>query len=125
MQLFAKCFKPMQVDGSLGVTAGITEMLLQSHEGIIDLLPALPKEWNEGNCSGICARGAFELSFSWANSKLTQLTVQSKAGAVCNIQLPASVKISCNGKPVAFKTATDGSISFATEKGNSYVVSGL
>jgi alpha-L-fucosidase 2 len=100
-------------------------MLVQSHEGVIDLLPALPKEWREGDFSGVFARGAFELSFSWVNSKLTQLTIQSKAGAICTIQLPASVSISCNGKPVAFQTEKNGSISFATQKGNSYVFSGL
>ena len=125
MQLFAKCFKPMQVDGSLGVTAGITEMLVQSHEGVIDLLPALPKEWSEGNFSGVCARGAFELNFSWADYKLKQLTVLSKAGAICTIKLPATITISCNGKPIVLQTEKDGSISFTTQKGSSYTVNGL
>jgi alpha-L-fucosidase 2 len=100
-------------------------MLVQSHEGVIDLLPALPKEWSEGNFSGVCARGAFELNFSWSDSKLKQLTILSKAGAICTIQLPDAVSISCNGKPVALQTAKDGSISFATQKGSSYAVSGL
>ena len=69
VQMFAKCFKPMQVDGSLGATAGITEMLLQSHESVIDFLPALPKEWSEGSFEGVCARGGFELNFQWKNNE--------------------------------------------------------
>ena len=64
-QLFAKCYTPLQVDGTFGVTAGITEMLMQSHEGVIDLLPALPKNWPTGHFDGVCARGAFELKMLW------------------------------------------------------------
>jgi alpha-L-fucosidase 2 len=61
--LFAKCYTPLQVDGSLGVTAGITEMLIQSHEEFIELLPALPAEWPTGKFYGVKARGGFEIDF--------------------------------------------------------------
>ena len=104
LQLFAKCFKPMQVDGSLGVTAGITEMLLQSHEGVIDFLPALPKEWRDGHFEGVCARGAFELNFEWANSKLTHVRILSKAGEMCVLNLPPSVKVTCKGQVIKTQT---------------------
>ncbi len=124
-QLFARCFKPMQVDGSLGVTAGITEMLLQSHEGYIDLLPALPKAWPTGNVAGICARGGFQLDFSWDNHKLQQLKILSKAGGDCKLNMPATVKISCNGKVVETKNEANGIISFSTEKGAYYELSGF
>ncbi len=124
-QLFARCFKPMQVDGSLGVTAGITEMLLQSHEGYIDLLPALPKEWPAGVVEGICARGGFQLDFAWENDKLLRLKILSKAGGNCKLNLPGTVKISCNGKTVEPKVEAGGIISFSTQKGAFYEVSGF
>lgn len=57
------CFKPLQVDGYLGVIAAIKEMLVQSHAGMIDMLPALPKAWNIGSFKGVCVRGGFELDF--------------------------------------------------------------
>ncbi len=90
--LFAKCFTPLQVDGTFGVTAGITEMLLQSHEGYIDLLPALPSEWATGQLKGVKARGGFELDFEWEDGKLSKLTVLSTAGKTCRIQLPDGLK---------------------------------
>ncbi|MEI8059754.1 MAG: glycoside hydrolase family 95-like protein, partial [Ferruginibacter sp.] len=121
-QLFAKCFKPMQVDGSLGVTAGITEMLIQSHEGVIDLLPALPNEWSSGSFNGVCARGAFELNFKWNNYKLIQLNILSKTGGACKIKLPATVKIFSGDKEIAIQTEADGIINFATQKGSNYQV---
>ena len=121
LQLFAKCFKPMQVDGSLGVTAGITEMLLQSHEGVIDFLPALPKEWRDGHFEGVCARGAFELNFQWANSKLKEVNILSKAGEICKINLPPSVKVTCKGQEIKTQVQ-NGGISFPTEKGMRYEI---
>ncbi|MEO7924727.1 MAG: glycoside hydrolase family 95 protein [Chitinophagaceae bacterium] len=122
LQFFAKCFKPMQVDGTLGVTAGITEMLLQSQEGVIDFLPALPKEWNEGNFEGVCARGAFELSFQWKNNKFTHAIILSKAGGICKLNLPSNVKVTSNGKEVTIQVQSDGGISFPTQKGENYEV---
>ncbi len=78
--LFAKCGKPFQVDGSLGVTAAISEMLIQSNEGYIKLLPALPAEWGSGEFRGVCARGGFELDFKWDGYEISSLKVLSKAG---------------------------------------------
>lgn len=90
--LFAKCFTPLQVDGTFGVAAGITEMLIQSHEGFIDLLPALPAEWPSGQFTGVKARGGFELDFAWENNQLTQVRVLSTAGKPCKIMLPGGLK---------------------------------
>ena len=119
-QLFAKCGKPLQVDGTLGVAAGITEMLVQSHEGVIDLLPALPDEWSEGRFDGVCARGGFELNMKWKNKTITEVEILSKAGNSCRIDDGNNFKITMNGKKIASKTNMDGSIEFKTTTGGLY-----
>jgi alpha-L-fucosidase 2 len=122
-QLFAKCFTPLQVDGSLGVSAGITEMLIQSHEGVVDLLPALPDEWKEGSFEGVCARGAFELKFSWKNSAIYKAEVLSKAGQLCRINAGGFNYVTNNGKEVKVIKYPDGLLEFETKPGNIYYLS--
>lgn len=119
-QLFAKCFTPLQVDGSLGVTAGITEMLIQSHEGVIDLLPALPDEWSEGSFNGVCARGAFELKFSWKAGIVTSVEIKSKAGHPCRVNTGGLTFVTNKGKKVKVTKYPDGSVEFYTAPGESY-----
>lgn len=121
-QLFAKCFTPMQVDGTMGMTAAISEMLMQSNEGIIDLLPALPAEWADGEFKGVVARGAFELNMQWQKGKMTRLQVLSKQGAPCRLKAGAIGKVSLNGKKVQAERMADGSVKFATIKGGVYLV---
>jgi alpha-L-fucosidase 2 len=121
-QLFAKCFKPLQVDGTLGVTAGIMEMLIQSHEGVIDLLPALPDEWTEGKFNGVCARGAFEVDFAWQKNKITSAIILSKEGSVCRIDPKTSVTVKCDGRKIAFKKVDNTVIEFLTTKGKQYYI---
>ena len=77
---------PFQIDGNFGAAAGIVEMLIQSHLSAINILPALPSALPDGSISGVCARGGFELSFSWKEGKLTRLEVLSKAGEPCKIK---------------------------------------
>ena len=122
ISLFAQCGKALQVDGSFGVTAAVTEMLMQSQDGCIQLLPALPDEWNEGTCSGLCARGAFELDFSWKNKLITRLKIVSKAGADCRIEIRPGMRVNCNGKAVNFKKLPGNKIEFKTTKGAAYFV---
>jgi alpha-L-fucosidase 2 len=121
-QLFAKCFTPLQIDGSLGVTAAITEMLIQSHEGIIELLPALPAEWNEGKFNGVCARGAFELNFEWRDSKITKASLLSKQGGLCRINAKVPVVVKSKGKKIAVKNIENGVIEFLTNKGDQFII---
>lgn len=119
-QLFAKCGTPLQIDGTMGVAAGLTEMLMQSHEGAIDLLPALPDEWSEGRFDGVCARGGFELDMKWKNNSITEVEILSTAGKNCRIDAGGNFMLTKDGKRIASKSYQDGSIEFKTIKGELY-----
>ncbi|MFD3000356.1 glycoside hydrolase N-terminal domain-containing protein [Pontibacter toksunensis] len=95
---------PFQIDGNFGATAGITEMLMQSHAGEIQLLPALPSAWQQGYIHGIVARGGFEVDIDWEAGKLKQVKLISKLGNTCQIRY------------------NDQIITLKTEKGKSYTL---
>lgn len=84
---------PFQIDGNFGATAGMTEMLLQSHNGEIHLLPALPGEWKRGSISGIRARGGFEVNLNWSDGKLVDASIVSLLGGNCRIHSAVRVKV--------------------------------
>ena len=77
---------PFQIDENFGGTAGITEMLLQSHAGYIHLLPALPDNWQSGSIKGVRARGGFTIDMEWKESRITRLSVTSHSGGTCRIR---------------------------------------
>lgn len=78
---------PFQIDGNFGCTSGIAEMLLQSHDGAIYLLPALPDDWKNGSVSGLMARGGFKVDMTWADHKIVKLVVHSALGGNCRLRL--------------------------------------
>ena len=84
---------PFQIDGNFGATAGIAEMLVQSHAGEIYLLPALPKAWPTGQVTGLKARGGFEIDMAWENGQLTQAVVRSALGGNCRIRTNRVVQV--------------------------------
>lgn len=79
---------PFQIDGNFGASAGIAEMLIQSHEGVIKVLPALPDDWQNGSFTGLCARGGFVLDAEWKNGLVTSIKITSKLGGKCTVLVP-------------------------------------
>ncbi len=77
---------PFQIDGNFGGTSGIIEMLLQSHTGEIELLPALPAAWPDGTIKGLCARGGFIIDLHWSDGKITEIKIVSKTGETCRLR---------------------------------------
>lgn len=90
---FLDAHPPFQIDGNFGCTAGIAEMLLQSHDGAIHFLPALPDEWENGEIKGIRTPGGFEVSFVWENARVTRIEIKSTLGGNCRIRVPNRVSV--------------------------------
>ena len=119
---------PFQIDGNFGGTAGIAEMLLQSHAAYIHLLPALPKAWHTGSFKGLKARGNFEISCTWKENCLQEATLTSLAGEVCKLRTEVPIHIIYQGKTIAQSEAivaagkTYHEISIPTEINETYII---
>jgi alpha-L-fucosidase 2 len=116
---------PFQIDGNFGGTSGIAEMLLQSHLGTIDLLPALPKAWPSGSVKGLRARGGFEVDMTWRDGALTSATIRSTLGGPCRVRAAMPVKVTSGGRAVESRAPHDGVIEIDTSKGASYVLEAI
>lgn len=113
---------PFQIDADFGMTAGIAELLIQSHADLIDLLPALPNDFKSGSVTGLKARGGFEVDIDWKNGKIIAGKVKSLYGQACVIRADRPFKI--NGIGSAKRTESDKyMISFTTESGKDYTLS--
>ena len=111
-----------QIDGSLGGTAGVAEMLLQSHEGFIRPLPALPQVWHTGYVRGLTTVGGFVVDMSWSNGELETMQVTSSAGRRCEIRFanPERVRVIDSRRNQVEFTVTANGIEFETRQGETY-----
>ena len=118
---------PFQIDGNFGASAAVAEMLVQSHEEYIRILPSLPDCWENGHCYGFAARGGFDVSISWEKGSATEITVKSNKGQPLKLNYPgiADACIECEGKAVAFNSDTDDKVDFVTKKGFEYKITNL
>ncbi|MEP6749930.1 MAG: glycoside hydrolase family 95-like protein [Bacteroidota bacterium] len=110
------------LNGNGCATAVITEMLLQSQAGEIQLLPALPSWLEEGMVTGLCARGGFVVDIAWHKHALASSTIYSTLGNECRLHISELVKIFEGSKQIAISRAADDMIVFKTEKGKKYAI---
>ena len=111
---------PFQIDGNFGATAGIAEMLLQSHDGEIELLPALPDEWADGEVKGLRARGDYVVDITWVGHKMKAAKIAANQNGECRVRAPGRVDVTAGGKPVAVQRPEAGVVTFAASKGKVY-----
>lgn len=111
---------PFQIDGNFGATSGVAEMLLQSHEGYIEAIPALPDAWKNGSYKGLVARGNFVCDVDWKNKAVTNMHILSRAGGPCVLKCPSSASITSNGRNVKTKTTAEGLLAFDTKPGQAF-----
>ena len=110
-----------QLEGNFGGTAAVAEALMQSGNGEINLLPALPDEWNSGHICGLRAKGGFTADIYWTENKLSHAEITSDFGGELRIRANCTVSISCGESPI--ETVTENGLTiFSTEQGRTYTV---
>lgn len=111
---------PFQIDGNLGGTAGIAEMLVQSQAGCVELLPALPSVWKNGSFKGLRVRGGGEVSVKWSEGKITEATLKALVQETFRVKLPsnsANLSIRLNQKPASLPVV-DGMLALDLQAGD-------
>jgi hypothetical protein len=115
-----------QIDANYGMMAGMSEMLMQSHAGFIQLLPALPSGWSSGSISGLVAQGNYTVGMTWSQNALRTATITSNKGGTCVLKNPqfahaGTFTLTNNGASVSYST-NDDVITFSTTQGSTYIV---
>jgi len=115
--------RTFQIDANMGASAGIAEMLMQSHAGEISLLPALPRAWPEGKVTGLRARGGLEVDIEWANRRITAAVLRALLDGEHRLRVPAGQRIRgvrSDAHTVPIRRAEDGAAIVGVRKGQKY-----
>jgi alpha-L-fucosidase 2 len=105
-----------------GITAGMTELLMQSHSSEISLLPALPEQWPNGAVKGFRARGGFDIDLAWNNGALTNAVIKANYNKPCRLRTKTPVKVFFAGKEVMVSSLGENFVEFEAKAGEKYTI---